>query len=346
MDGLQKVAALVVIFFTCWYPFLLRYIQLWQRRRNPVDGRQRPTTLKMEEYFTRGHSDDDQTFPQFVQLGEDLMRHVLSFVAEAPFEDLKGKGVHNFVSSLTHALPLVSKQFQRMVLHNEQLWKAALYRQLTKEPMLWYGGLRSLLPAAADQDDISEEEKEEQEQEEENKDYTKQKATQLLNKFDGTTTTYAQLYQTVLNTRIRFKGPIFCMNQSLRLGRPYGLHFFEPRYRLLIAEVMQPFSEEARQGEPIEVEEPGQTPPIFIHAHTYPLRQGSPAVLVQVIRCRIYPGDGRADVFLLPICYVRMEFMWERPASGHLYCGQCIRVGLEESQELDRASGEPHVFGY
>ena len=134
------------------------------------------------------------------------------------------------------------------------------------------------------------------------------------------------------------------MNQNLSLGRPYGLHFFEPRYRLLIAEVMQPFPEAARQGEPIEFED-GQKPPIFIHAHTYPLRQGSPAVLVQVVRCRIYPGDGRADVFLLPICYVRMEFMWERPGSGHLYYGQCIRVGLEESQELDRASAEPHIFG-
>lgn len=227
MDSLQKVAAVVVILFTCWYPFFVRYLQLW-RRKPSLQTRGRLKVLKMEDYFTRGH--DDQTFPQFTQLGEDLMRHVLSFVAEAPFEDLKGKGVHNFVSPLTHALPLVSKQFHRMVLRNEELWKAALLRQLIKEPMLWYGGLKSLLPAEEEQESDNNNNDEEDEEVTDDKNYTKQKAIQLLTKFGGSTTTststYAQLYQTVLNTKIRFQGPIFCMNQSLRLGRPYGLHFF------------------------------------------------------------------------------------------------------------------------
>ena len=77
------------------------------------------------------------------------------------------------------------------------------------------------------------------------------------------------------------------------LGEPYELHFFEPRYRLLIAEVMKGYPESAKSGGRI------QNPPIFVHANRGPLAPTTPATLVEVVRCEIFP-DGRADVVLMP----------------------------------------------
>lgn len=76
------------------------------------------------------------------------------------------------------------------------------------------------------------------------------------------------------------------------LGEPYELHFYEPRYRLLIAEVMRDHPEEAKQGGHIE------NPPCFVHANRG-CQETNPGTLVQVQRCEVFP-DGRADVLLLP----------------------------------------------
>ena len=77
------------------------------------------------------------------------------------------------------------------------------------------------------------------------------------------------------------------------LGEPYELHFYEHRYRLLIADVMRGYPEEAKHGGHI------QNPPCFVHANRGPLAPTTPATLVQVVRCEIFP-DGRADVLLMP----------------------------------------------
>ena len=113
----------------------------------------------------------------------------------------------------------------------------------------------------------------------------------------------------------------------------------------MMADAMRGFPDAAKEGEEIECAE-GQEPPTFIHAHVHPLTRGKQACLVRVERCRIYPSDGRADVFLVPIAHVRMEGMWERPNSGSLYYGQCLKVGHDESEALDRAASEPHIFGF
>ena len=76
------------------------------------------------------------------------------------------------------------------------------------------------------------------------------------------------------------------------LGEPYELHFYEPRYRMLIAQVMQDYPEEAKNGGHIA------NPPVFVHANRG-LSPTMPATLVQVMRCEIFP-DGRANVQLMP----------------------------------------------
>merc|ERR1712183_835803 len=147
------------------------------------------------------------------------------------------------------------------------------------------------------------------------------------------------LYQYLLNRHARFEAPVFFMSSSLRIGDTYGLHLFEPRYRLLIAEVMSSFPVGARSGGQIQPILPGIYPqqpngslkgmddvkrsilnlleqnisimsnhhlPCFIHAHQSPLRRNTPAAIVQVRQCNIQQ-DGSADVILEPISYIYLE---------------------------------------
>ena len=170
-----------------------------------------------------------------------------------------------------------------------------------------------------------------------------------------------ELYKRTLNTQIRCVLPIFCMPQRLALGEPYGLHFFEQRYRLLIQSVMASYPASARQGAEIPIaaeycsgnheeeeensnnnnndddsgdvndgandeQPPRRNPPMFLHAHaSNRISPGSLACLVQVMRCRIYE-DGRADVFLFPLQWVLIEKLWEIPNTGRLFAAQCLKV--------------------
>mmetsp|Transcript_4182 Transcript_4182/g.8691 ORF Transcript_4182/g.8691 Transcript_4182/m.8691 type:complete len:415 (+) Transcript_4182:150-1394(+) len=175
---------------------------------------------------------------------------------------------------------------------------------------------------------------------------------------------YQCLYQTILNSHIRFQAPVFYMPTSVQLGSPYGLHFFEPRYRLLISDCMRSFPVSARRGEEIKPCVPGLSPssnnittvsqnaevqsllennkdimkehylPTFIHAHQSPLRRNTPACIVQVRHCIIQP-DGSADVFLQPVSYIWIEEIWERPGTGSLYEARGIRMPKDESEKYE-----------
>jgi len=307
------ITAIAVVAFTFFHPLILKLIGVHIMSRRSLEI----PLFRPELHFTRKQLPDEKGFPQFILLGDDIIAHVLSFVADAPFENASGLDP-NFVSTLTHSLPFVNKLFRRL-LQRDEFWKDALIRRVLAEPSLWYQGLVALhdepghIPKDIEAAHLIEEVK-----------------TKL------TGVSYKEIYRRVLNEKIRFSGPIFYMGQSITLGQPYGLHLFEPRYRRLIALVMRDFPASAKQGGPIEIVG-GQAPPMFIHANVHPLSRGSPAVLCQVIRCGINPRDGRADVFLLPTAYVTMERIWEQPRSGHLYLGTCARVGKHVSEDLARA---------
>jgi hypothetical protein len=61
----------------------------------------------------------------------------------------------------------------------------------------------------------------------------------------------------------------------------------------MIANLMRDYPEQAKRGGRIH------NPPVFVHANRGPLAPTTPATIVEVVRCEIYP-DGRADVQLLP----------------------------------------------
>lgn len=236
-----------------------------------------------------------------------MMIHILSFIADAPIEN-RGSSSRG---TITGVLPLVNKQFNEFC-KRDYFWQAALKRVCVSEPSLWEEGLLRLLPHGT-------------------------KSMEGLvdcahEKIPGST--YRSIFRRIVETYIRFSGPVFYMTGIVRIGQAFGLHFFEPRYRLLIAEVMRDLPESARRGEPIVPSPQGQLP-TFIYAHMSPLAPKTPACLVQVRNCMIHP-DGSADVMLTPVAYVSLERVWARPNSGQLFQATCLRMGKSQSRQIER----------
>ena len=252
-----------------------------------------------------------QRFERFGDLHEDLKLHIISFVASAPLEELHARPR----SALTGVLPLVCKEFYRFA-QSEFLWGSALKRQLALEPSLWARGLLRLLP---------------QEIRDRKPDSS---SSQLVNLVKTTLrSTYANVYRMAYEQHILFTGPVFYMTERVRLEQAIGLHFFEPRYRYLIRQVMDDWPEEARHGGPIEANEDGDFP-TFIYAHKSPLAPSTPACLVQVRECFVH-ADGSADVQLLPVAYVWLRHLWTKPNTGNLYYATCQRMGGMQTQEME-----------
>ena len=176
---------------------------------------------------------------------------------------------------------------------------------------------------------------------------------------------YQRLYRSIVLRHLRYKGPVFIMGSSVLLGSSYGLHFFEPRYRVLISEVLASYPVSARRGERIGPTVPGIFPisshsvvdddikssvrelkeknesllkeyhlPTFIHAHRG-FQVNCPATIVQVQMCSVSP-NGSADVFLKPIAYIWIEKIWERRGTGGLCEARGIRMGAEFSERYER----------
>jgi hypothetical protein len=250
-------------------------------------------------------------FPKFTELSEDLMVYVISYVATVPLEHPHASPR----STLTGVLPLVCKQFNHFC-KSDYLWQTSLKRLKRTDPSLWEEGLVRLLPHGL----IAEE--------------------NLVDQLhDVLQIDYKSIHRRVVDTYIRVTGPVFYMTGALRLGRDIGLHFFEPRYRLLIAEVMRDWPVSARQGGPIGAlthggDGRGGRLPTFIYAHMAPLAPTTPACLVQVRQCIIHP-DGSADVLLTPVSYVWLERVWERPNSGRLCSATCLRMGREQARQME-----------
>lgn len=266
------------------------------------------------------HHHQDKSFHLFVYLNEDIKATVLSFLADAPFECTQEVGS---ASSLTHKLPHVSQKFRRLA-SLDLLWKDAMLRQMKKEPFLWKPALHKMMQIAADgQDSKGEKEKESSPQELVEEAYKCNNCSSYKVLYQNVVTKHLRFKGPVFHMegqgtflelfiamRMAFVLQPSCTNPTWKsqfslfvakllrhttvcLGEPYSLHFFEPRYRYLIAEIMRDFPEEAKHGGRID------NPPCFLHANRGPLAPTTPVTLVQVIRCEMFP-DGRADVLLMP----------------------------------------------
>lgn len=157
-------------------------------------------------------------------------------------------------------------------------------------------------------------------------------------------TTAQRVYRYIITNHLRYTGPVFHMPSEIRLGEDFSLHFFEPRYCTLIAEVMEHQPMSAKRGGSIGVNPHTHLPPSFIYAYNNRLTH-TPAVIVEVKYCIIYP-NGRADVVLKPVAHVFVQRVWERPNSGRLFMAQVMRMGVKDSQKIERCFAQRyHGYG-
>ena len=249
-------------------------------------------------------------FSLFLDLQKELQVRILSYVASAPFEQ------ENYTSPLTHVLPMVSRQFRDYCNELEIFWQDALIRLIARDPEVWRCGLLQVSGGSNENDEAS--------------------AEELIEHAVASTAqvdSCKSLLKQIVAARIWFSGPIFYMNGAYQMGEPIRLHFFEPRYRRLIRDVMANWPPEARSGERIEPID-GEMPK-FVLVDDNVIQTMMPAFLVQVEHCVVY-RDGRADVFLVPVEMVELHRFCVLPDSGHLYYGECRRVSKSESEAMEK----------
>ena len=301
-------------------------ISLIQRHHRPSKLQRRDTDDDTEENSTTeqqimASSVSFTEFPQFQELSDDLRRLILSFLAEAPFEHRTAGPVSIYrPGSLTSQLPFVCRDFKTFA-DSDECWYPALRRQLSTKAV-WRDGLRRLAPPSDDLDAVLGV----------NSHIDLLGLVQRhLSDAHQSKCSYKQIYQKIVTQHIQFTGPVFAMPCHLTLGEIYGLHLFEPRYRLMVRDLLMEHCanpEEAARGGKIQprVVNGMSQPPLLLHAcQPSRLREGELACLVQLVWCRTYEY-GTADVRLLPVCWVRVERLWVRHSSGHLIYAKVSRI--------------------
>ena len=92
--------------------------------------------------------------------------------------------------------------------------------------------------------------------------------------------------------------PIFAMHARLAIGRSFGMHFFEPRYRWLVRRAVDASADH----------------PQFCYCTTTP-RDGGLGYVCGLLQPSILP-DGRANVGVLPQARYRLLRVWTEPVPG------------------------------
>lgn len=311
----------------------------------------------------------DYHFPQFSELGLEIRQHILSFVATGPMEEMVVVGVQQqhpqppphggyVPGTLTSIIPHINRECRQHAELN-YFWEPAMKRQLLHphHGSLWAEGLQRLLPLqefmeyeqqkqASQRQEQQENDEDDDEEKEEQTSEQQPSSSQTLSpcgerEFQLLKTvrahlpdlSYKQLTQKILSQHIHFDAPMFVMPCHLRIGQRYGLHLFEPRYRIMMHDLMQGTADPqaSSQGGPIRptiLEDNGGmvTPPLLIHANLGSrLAAGENACLVQVVQCQTYE-QGEADVQLLPVAWVRLDRIWVRPNAGHLFYARATRL--------------------
>lgn len=255
------------------------------------------------------------SFPQFEQFDDNIRKLILSYVAEAHYENrlcVYQQG------ELTYSLPLVSKEFNQWSTL-DYFWEPTLKRQVAHKNhgILWREGLRRLLPLNHEMTHIDN-----------GKPLDFEETIQEIKSHSDEDLDYRKIYKKVLTNHIHFEAPVFGMSYPIKIGEIYGLHLFEPRYRIMVRDLIVACANpvEAAMGGKIRINmrDGVRQPPMFIHA-CYGSNPGDLACLVQLIWCQIYE-DGAADVRLLPISWVRLDRIWIRRHSRNLFYSSAWRL--------------------
>jgi hypothetical protein len=243
---------------------------------------------------SRGKESTREQFPFFNDLTDELQLYVVSFVADAPYENV-AKGTNT--STLTDTLPLVSRKFYAMA-QSDNLWRMALRRAINSDEM-WK---RAALASSVD----------------------------VIN--DESLTNHQELYKQLFDAEIAFTGPVFIMSMVPRFTKgeiqTYQLYFFEPRYVYMTERLL----ERLQEWEESDPDDRGPNPPplYFLHANTglpYNGRETT-AFLVKLVRyARTHAGHFAVTLEVESL--VSMEHFWVMPNTGHLHYAYGRRIPIE-----------------
>lgn len=275
------------------------------------------------------------TFHPLLELQDEIVVSILAFVADCPYE----MSTLQNTSTLTHVIPLVCKQFYSISRNSDYIWKGIMTRLLKNESELWGSALTSFLeknPSPPNVDSSTHGIDSGCILSKARNSIQHMIAThKIQNPYYGE---HGEMFKILLNEHIRYSSPLFYMpDDSIQINRAFGLHFFEPRYRRLIREVMAPYPERFRNGIECSKENGLPNPPKFIYANRSPLRRGSLACIVKVLQCNIHE-NGTADVMMMPIENARVELVWEQvDVRDHLYFAKVMKVTEKEQNEIELA---------
>jgi len=199
-------------------------------------------------------------------------------------------------ASLNFSLPLVSKSFHQM---SKTFWHEAYHRAIANDGM-WK------LAAKGYQEEANNPE-----------------------------TDFAELYYRVFTERIEFRGPVFIMQMSDVQDHHYELCLFEPRYRIMIEQLLHNYhqwqEDEANQGPP--------PPMYFMHANDglpsnmYGSISPLPTVLlVQILEC-IGMRGGHYRVRLKVVGKVQTEHFWVEPNTANLVHARGRRYVIYDTED-------------
>jgi len=256
----------------------------------------------------------------------------LSFVAQGPIEDESEKET---IAPLTHIFPLVCKSWNNLIKTSDILWISSLQRIVYQNPDVFKEGFLIYLNSgktsppwsafyqqAVDRNDfllaasVRKMESLSKQQmfelvssiydsisSQDSKEY-KQDIADRKQEFSCA----RHLYITLIKNYTLTTFPVFHMSfNAAKVGLYLTLNIFEPRYRMLITEVMDGKSSSELNGRMIKLNRPR-----FIFANERELRSGTDGFLVEICRCTILEG-ARAKIKIQFMRRVELKQLRLRP---------------------------------
>jgi hypothetical protein len=142
------------------------------------------------------------------------------------------------------------------------------------------------------------------------------------------------IHRRVVDTFIRFTGPVYFIHGNLCIGRILTLNLFEDGDLELISRVMEGWPESARRGDPICANDKNEWP-LFVCGHPFYFSSELNGCLVRVRQCAIRPGIS-AHVTIEVVAYVSLERIWETDDGKPFAEATCTRLGLNEPRKRDK----------
>lgn len=259
-------------------------------------------------------------------------------------------------STLTHVLPFVSKRFNSICSKSNYLWKCALVRLAKNQSETWKKGMQDFLkkyPLIGEPEQTDDETMFERHYCTKDdfvlklvnqagrafQQFLKSRGGHFTNEDTENIPVYKELYLYILTNYLMYTSPLFYMPGRILLNATHRFHFFEPRYKALIAEVMKPYPERLKTGAKIsswtsnggdrESYDDKFSYPSFIYANNS-LVKGKLVYIVHIHRCKIH-SNGTADVELYFHSVARIQQAWVRPGGLNLYEARVMKLSDKET---------------